>query len=213
VVWEAGLAVVRAACRVQHAVRLWGPWVHGCTFQRLVHEHWDRLQGPVWHASAQHVGGLYIAVLGSRRASPNDLLLLTETSGSYLGPKTGYPGWSFIVVFLSPSRQMLGYYLKSDHVRFHLYPFQFIVPLCAVQSELLTASLNKPQIKSVLCLWLWIWDRAWFESRREPCVSWSRLWNVSPLYQQAAVALPRNRPRQTFPRIYRMWPSAFTIRH
>jgi hypothetical protein len=36
------------------------------------------------------------------------LLRIREVPGSNLGPETGYPDWSFLVVFLSPSRKIPG---------------------------------------------------------------------------------------------------------
>jgi hypothetical protein len=50
------------------------------------------------------------------------------------------------VVFLSLSRQMLGYYLKVVQNVSLALPSPFFLPLDAVPSVLLTASLNKPRI-------------------------------------------------------------------
>jgi hypothetical protein len=59
-------------------------------------------------------------------------------------------------VLLSPSKQMLGKYLKLGHGRFLPYPFQFIIHWSSYLStsflpELVTASLNKTNT------WIQIW--------------------------------------------------------
>jgi hypothetical protein len=40
------------------------------------------------------------------------LFHIREVQGSNLGPETGYPDCEFFIVFLSPSMQMPGLYLK-----------------------------------------------------------------------------------------------------
>jgi hypothetical protein len=54
------------------------------------------------------------------------LLRIPVVPGTNLGPETGYPD-RFFVYFLSPSKLMLGYYLKVGHDRFLLHPFQLII--------------------------------------------------------------------------------------
>lgn len=53
------------------------------------------------------------------------LLCIREILGSNLGPRIGYP--EVFHTFLSPSRQMLGYYLKIKMRLPPSTPFQFIV--------------------------------------------------------------------------------------
>jgi hypothetical protein len=59
----------------------------------------------------------------------------------------------FFTVFLSPSRKIPVYYLKSGHDRFLAHPFQLInnpmIHHCSLQTELLTASLNKIQYGTI----------------------------------------------------------------
>jgi hypothetical protein len=51
------------------------------------------------------------------------------------------------VVFLSPSRQMSGYYLKLRHGRFLLHPFQFIFHLSSYHSTLYILSYWESVVK------------------------------------------------------------------
>jgi hypothetical protein len=69
------------------------------------------------------------------------LLRIREVPGSNLGPDTGYTD-RFFVVFVSPSRQVLGWYLKLGHDRFLPHNFKLIY-LLPLHSELYSLSLKK----------------------------------------------------------------------
>lgn len=69
-------------------------------------------------------------------------LLIREALGSYIGPETG-DLIDVFVIFISPSRQMLGQYLKSGHYRFLSYTFPFINhPFDAIFTDRIGKFLN-----------------------------------------------------------------------
>jgi hypothetical protein len=90
------------------------------------------------------------------------LLHIREAPGSNLGLETGYPVW-YVMVFLSPSRQMRGWYLKLGHGSFLPHPFSLssltyhpFFRRCIVWATE-ESSLNKVRIK-VYCSVSYRWQ-------------------------------------------------------
>jgi hypothetical protein len=78
---------------------------------------------------------------------------VVNTPASYSGgpgfksPSRDRLSWlSFIVGFISPSRQMSAYYLKLIQDRFLPHPFQFIIYLLPFHSMLYILSLLKTRL-------------------------------------------------------------------
>jgi hypothetical protein len=79
---------------------------------------------------------------GTNNVKPNlavECMLFLEVSGLNLYIQTTY--LLCFVVFLSPSRQIPGEYLKLSHDGFHIYPFQIhslvVLPSDAIHSKIL----------------------------------------------------------------------------
>ena len=56
-VWRVGTQMVRPSSCSQHDVWLWWSSIHCFSFQRLVHEHWDRMQKFMRSPKIQHARG------------------------------------------------------------------------------------------------------------------------------------------------------------
>jgi hypothetical protein len=76
------------------------------------------------------------------------LLRLGEVPRSHLGPQTGYPNWcSSWFLPVSPWKFRRSTLNEATTVPFHVLPNSSIIPsINSTQPEIMTASLNKPQI-------------------------------------------------------------------